>query len=89
MLQALIRRAVNGDRAAEANAEKKAPPRPSIALALGGGIARGFAHIGVLRVLAKHGIEPDIVVGTSIGAVVGACLCPRQARRSSRNGRAD
>lgn len=73
MLQALIRRAVNGDRAAEATSEKKAPPRPSIALALGGGIARGFAHIGVLRTLEKHGIEPDIVVGTSIGAVVGAC----------------
>jgi NTE family protein len=40
---------------------------------LGGGIARGFVHIGVLQVLAKHGIEPDVVVGTSIGAVVGAC----------------
>ncbi|MET0277202.1 MAG: patatin-like phospholipase family protein [Pseudorhodoplanes sp.] len=73
MLQALIRRATNGDRAAEATSEKKAPPRPSIALALGGGIARGFAHIGVLRALAKHGIEPEIVVGTSVGAVVGAC----------------
>ena len=48
-------------------------PRPSIGLALGGGIARGFVHIGVLQVLAKHGIEPDVVVGTSIGAVVGAC----------------
>lgn len=73
MLQALIRRAVNGDRAAEANTEKKAPQRPSVGLALGGGIARGFVHIGVLQVLAKHGVEPDVVVGTSIGAVVGAC----------------
>jgi NTE family protein len=74
VLQALIRRAANGDRAAEATSEKKSPPpRPSIALALGGGIARGFAHIGVLRTLEKHGIEPDIVVGTSVGAVVGAC----------------
>ena len=72
MLQAVIRR-VNGDRAAEATETKAAAPRPSIALALGGGIARGFAHIGVLRILAKHGIEPDIVVGTSVGAVVGAC----------------
>ena len=35
-------------------------------------MARGFAHIGVLRALEKHGIVPDIVVGTSIGAVVGA-----------------
>jgi NTE family protein len=47
--------------------------RPSIGLALGGGAARGFAHIGVLRVLLKHGIVPDVIVGTSIGAVVGAC----------------
>jgi len=45
---------------------------PKIGLALGGGVARGFAHIGVLRALEKHGIVPDIVVGTSIGAVVGA-----------------
>jgi NTE family protein len=73
VLQALIRRAVNGDRAAEATTEKKAPPRPSIGLALGGGIARGFVHIGILRVLAKNGIEPDVVVGTSVGAVAGAC----------------
>jgi NTE family protein len=73
VLQALIRRAVNGDRAAEATTEKKAPPKPSVGLALGGGIARGFAHIGILQTLSKHGIEPDIVVGTSIGAVVGAC----------------
>src|SRR5689334_185362 len=72
-LQDFFRRATNSDRAAEATAEKKTPPRPSIALALGGGIARGFAHIGVLRALAKHGIEPDIVVGTSVGSVVGAC----------------
>src|SRR3954465_705985 len=45
---------------------------PQIGLALGGGVARGFAHIGVLRALEKAGIVPDIVVGTSIGAVVGA-----------------
>jgi len=47
--------------------------RPTIGLALGGGGARGFAHIGVLRTLLAHGIEPDIIVGTSIGAVVGGC----------------
>ena len=45
--------------------------RPVIGLALGGGAARGFAHIGILRSLIAHGIEPDVVVGTSIGAVVG------------------
>jgi NTE family protein len=44
-----------------------------IGLALGGGAARGWAHIGVLRALKKAGIEPDIIAGTSIGAVVGAC----------------
>jgi len=45
--------------------------RPVIGLALGGGAARGFAHIGILRTLVAHGIVPDVVVGTSIGAVVG------------------
>lgn len=74
MLQGLIRRATNGDRAAEATTEKKAPPKASIGLALGGGAARGFAHIGVLRTLAAHGIVPDVVVGTSIGAVAGGCF---------------
>jgi len=43
-----------------------------IGLALGGGMARGFAHIGVLNVLERHGIRPSVVAGTSIGAVVGA-----------------
>jgi NTE family protein len=44
--------------------------RPVIGLALGGGSARGFAHIGILKTLLSHGIVPDIVVGTSIGSVV-------------------
>lgn len=47
--------------------------RPVIGLALGGGAARGFAHIGVIRTLIAHGIVPNVVVGTSIGAVVGGC----------------
>jgi NTE family protein len=65
----------NGDRGAEAIAEtpERTSVRPTIGLALGGGGARGFAHIGVLRTLLAHGIEPDIIVGTSIGAVVGGC----------------
>jgi NTE family protein len=42
------------------------------ALALGGGAARGWAHIGILRALSEAGIEPDIVVGTSIGAIAGS-----------------
>ncbi len=48
-----------------------AQSRPRIGLALGSGVARGWAHLGVLRALARHGIEPDVIVGTSIGAVVG------------------
>jgi NTE family protein len=45
--------------------------RPVIGLALGGGAARGLAHIGIVRTLVAHGIIPNVVVGTSIGAVVG------------------
>ncbi|MGL4396732.1 MAG: patatin-like phospholipase family protein [Hyphomicrobium sp.] len=44
-----------------------------IGLALGGGAARGWAHIGVLQALTAAGIKPDIIAGTSIGAVVGGC----------------
>jgi NTE family protein len=43
-----------------------------IGYALGGGAARGLSHIGVLKVLHEHGISPDIIVGTSIGAIIGA-----------------
>lgn len=46
-------------------------PHPRIGLALGSGAARGWAHIGVLRALGQAGIIPDIVCGTSIGALVG------------------
>lgn len=46
--------------------------RPAIGLALGGGAARGWAHIGVIQTLEEYGIKPDIVCGTSIGALVGA-----------------
>src|SRR3982074_2077137 len=45
--------------------------RPVIGLALGGGAARGFAHIGIVKTLIAHGIVPNVVVGTSIGAVGG------------------
>jgi NTE family protein len=47
--------------------------RPRIGIALGAGAARGWCHIGVLRELREHGIHPDIIAGTSIGAVVGGC----------------
>jgi len=67
----------------EERSEISAPPgetgnahagsRVKIGLALGSGAARGWAHIGVLRELADHGIFPDVIAGTSIGAVVGGC----------------
>ncbi len=47
--------------------------RPLIGLALGSGVARGWAHIGVLRTLEEAGFAPDIIAGTSIGAVAGGC----------------
>jgi len=46
-----------------------------IGLALGGGAARGWAHIGVIRALKSAGIQPDVVAGTSVGAIVGAMYC--------------
>jgi NTE family protein len=54
------------------------PPQPMVAqlpkigLALGGGAARGFAHVGVIKMLESQGIKPDLVVGTSAGSVVGS-----------------
>ena len=53
---------------------------PRIGLALGGGAARGFAHIGVIQVLEQHGIKPELVVGTSAGSLVAALYA------SGRNG---
>lgn len=47
--------------------------RGKIGVALGGGLARGWAHIGVLKALETAGIRPDVVAGTSIGAVAGGC----------------
>ncbi len=57
-------------------------PEPRIALALGGGAARGWAHIGVLRALDEEGIKIGMVAGTSIGALVGGCYLAGQARRA-------
>lgn len=48
--------------------------KPKIGIALGGGAARGWAHIGVIHALKSLGIQPDVIAGTSIGAVVGGCL---------------
>jgi NTE family protein len=48
---------------------------PAIGIALGGGFARGIAHIGVLKVLEEEGIPVRVVTGTSVGALIGACYC--------------
>ena len=54
-------------------APPKPPPKPPrLGLALGGGAARGFAHIGVIQVLEEAGIRPDLVAGTSAGSLVAA-----------------
>ncbi|HEY7383093.1 MAG TPA: patatin-like phospholipase family protein [Beijerinckiaceae bacterium] len=54
-------------------AEREPRKRLKIGLALGGGAARGWSHIGVMRVLEREGIVPDVIAGCSIGAVVGGC----------------
>jgi NTE family protein len=51
------------------------PRLPTIGVALGGGFARGMAHIGVLKVLEEEGIPVRIVTGTSVGALIGAAYC--------------
>jgi NTE family protein len=75
VLRGLLRRKRHGDRAVEAD---DTPPRPgsgtpTIGIALGGGAARGFAHIGVMRTLLANGVKPEVIVGTSMGAVIGGC----------------
>jgi len=52
-----------------------APRVPSLGVALGGGFARGIAHIGVLKVLEEEGIPIRAVTGTRVGALIGACYC--------------
>ena len=48
------------------------PPPVKVGIALGGGAAKGFAHIGVIKILEANGIHADVVAGTSAGSVVGA-----------------
>ncbi|MGI9340489.1 MAG: patatin-like phospholipase family protein, partial [Psychrobacter sp.] len=45
---------------------------PSVALVLGGGGAKGFAHVGVIKALEANGIRPNLIVGTSVGSLVGS-----------------
>lgn len=74
------------DKTSENNGGDKGVPgptptfQPGIGIALGGGMARGFAHIGVLNALQRHGIRPTLITGTSIGAVVGGCYLAGRLR---------
>lgn len=80
MLQFLRRRTLDTtDQTVDTDTpERPQGPSPTIALALGGGAARGFAHIGVIRALIAKGLRPDIITGTSIGAVAGASFAAGQ-----------
>ena len=71
----LVLAACGGDKvqpAAPAPVVQAPPPEITIGLALGGGAAKGFAHIGVIKMLEANGIQADVVAGTSAGSVVGA-----------------
>jgi NTE family protein len=67
------------------NGEKTKPARPVVGLALGGGMARGCAHVGVLRELERAGIPVDLIAGTSVGSLIGGAyasgLTPDQIER--------
>lgn len=58
-----------------------APRKPLVGLALGGGSARGWAHIGVIEALEEAGVRPDLVCGTSVGALVGAAYAAGELER--------
>src|SRR5947209_10667791 len=66
-----------------ANLPERLPPRPrpKVGVALGAGAARGWSHIGVLEELVSNGIVPDVIAGTSIGAVVGGCFAAGKLAR--------
>jgi NTE family protein len=68
-----FRRGDSGGSGGAVTAPAERPQIPRFAIALGGGAARGWAHIGVMRAFSEAGLKPDIIAGTSIGAVVGGC----------------
>jgi len=73
----------------ERNSREAGPDRPRLALALGGGAARGLAHIGVLDVLEREGIHPDCIAGSSMGGLIGALAAsgcgPRELHEIARH----
>src|SRR5437868_9895564 len=70
-----LRNAKDKFRVFAAREEPRSAERLRVGLALAGGFARGIAHIGVLRALKTAGIPIDVVAGTSVGALIGACYC--------------
>jgi len=82
-----LRRSTDGDQALGSDVTRPASQRPSIGLVLGGGAARGFAHIGVIKTLLAKGYTPDIITGTSIGAVIGGCFAAGKLEEVERWGR--
>lgn len=64
---------------------KKATHKPVVALVLGSGGARGYAHIGVIEVLEEYGIKPDLIVGTSAGSIVGSIYASGKTAEELRN----
>jgi NTE family protein len=71
---------------AEAAGENSSAPGPRIALALGGGSARGLAHIAMLEVFDELGIKPSIIAGTSMGSICGACYAAGLSAAEIRDG---
>lgn len=63
----------------------KAKNKPVVALVLGSGGARGYAHIGVIQVLEKQGIHPDFIVGTSAGSIVGSLYASGMSAKELKN----
>jgi NTE family protein len=76
-LEKIIRsvQAIGRELSRKSSVPEDARRAPAIGLALGGGFARGIAHIGVLRVLEEAGIPIRAVTGTSVGALIGAAYC--------------
>lgn len=71
-VQAFGRELKRGPRSDAPAEQPPRPPRPKIGLALGGGFARGLAHIGILKVFEEERIPIDFLAGTSVGALIGA-----------------
>jgi NTE family protein len=70
-----LKHATDRIRALASGETRPAGERPRVGLALAGGFARGIAHIGVIRALLNAGVPIDVVAGTSVGALIGACYC--------------